>query len=56
VENLLQPVFRNGHLVKKWDFSELIANSEREVPEHYYSSAIAEMAAARAPRPAMVGA
>jgi nicotinamide phosphoribosyltransferase len=55
-KNLLQPVFRNGHLVKKWDFSELIANSEREVPEHYYSSAIAEMIAARAQRLAAVGA
>jgi nicotinamide phosphoribosyltransferase len=55
-KNLLQPVFRNGHLVKKWDFSELIANSEREVPEHYYSSAIAEMIAARTQRLAAVGA
>jgi nicotinamide phosphoribosyltransferase len=54
-ENLLQPVFRNGRLVKKWDFSELIANSEKEVPEHYYSSAIAEMVAARAQQPAAVG-
>lgn len=42
-QNLLQPVFRNGQLLKKWDFSELIARSEAPVPEHYYSSAIHSM-------------
>ncbi|MEI7624835.1 MAG: nicotinate phosphoribosyltransferase [Actinomycetota bacterium] len=42
-ENLLVPVFRNGQLLKKWDFSELIERSERAVPEHYYSDAIAPM-------------
>ena len=35
-ENLLQPVFRNGKLLKKWDFSELIERSERSVPASYY--------------------
>lgn len=42
-ENLLKPVFRNGKLLKKWDFSELIANSEAEVPESYYADVIAPM-------------
>ncbi|SDR28906.1 hypothetical protein, partial [Arthrobacter crystallopoietes] len=42
-ENLLKPVFRNGHLLKKWDFTELIANSEAEVPESYYNEVIAPM-------------
>jgi nicotinamide phosphoribosyltransferase len=53
-ENLLVPVFRNGQLVRKWDFSELIANSEKEVPEHYYQAAIAGMVAARAQHGATV--
>lgn len=43
-ENVLQPVFRNGQLLKKWDFSELQANSEKEVPEYYYADATREMA------------
>jgi nicotinamide phosphoribosyltransferase len=43
-ENVLVPVFRNGQLLKKWDFSELIATSEREYPEYYYRDAIADMA------------
>jgi nicotinamide phosphoribosyltransferase len=42
-ENLLVPVFRNGKLLKKWDFSELQERSDREVPEYYYRDAIAEM-------------
>ena len=42
-ENLLQPVFRNGKLLKKWDFSELIERSERQVPESYYAEAIAPL-------------
>jgi nicotinamide phosphoribosyltransferase len=42
-ENQLVPVFRNGKLLKKWDFTELIANSEREVPEYYYSDHIAKV-------------
>ena len=42
-ENLLQPVFRNGKLLRKWDFTELIARSEREVPEYYYANVIAPM-------------
>jgi nicotinamide phosphoribosyltransferase len=40
-QNILQPVFRNGRLLKKWDFSELIERSEAEVPESYYAEAIA---------------
>lgn len=35
-QNLLIPIYRNGKLLKKWDFSELIARSEVEVPAHYY--------------------
>jgi nicotinamide phosphoribosyltransferase len=31
-ENLLRPVFRNGKLLRKWDFTELIARSERKFP------------------------
>jgi nicotinamide phosphoribosyltransferase len=42
-ENLLQPVFRNGKLLKKWDFSELIALSESEVPDSYYADIVAPM-------------
>jgi nicotinamide phosphoribosyltransferase len=42
-ENQLVPVFRNGKLLKKWDFTELIANSQREVPEYYYADHIAKV-------------
>lgn len=37
-ENQLVPVFRNGQLLRKWDFAELKERSEREVPEHYHSA------------------
>ncbi|WP_226370313.1 nicotinate phosphoribosyltransferase [Pseudonocardia oceani] len=42
-ENVLKPVFRNGKLLKKWDFTELIANGEREVPESYYITHVGQM-------------
>lgn len=42
-QNLLKPVFRNGKLLKKWDFSELIAASEAPVPQEWYESWIAPM-------------
>lgn len=42
-ENLLQPVYRDGHLLTKWDFTELIARSEAEVPESYYYDVIKQM-------------
>jgi nicotinamide phosphoribosyltransferase len=42
-ENVLQPVFRNGKLLKKWDFTEVIANSEAEVPESYYLEVVGPM-------------
>jgi nicotinamide phosphoribosyltransferase len=42
-ENVLQPVFRNGKLLKKWDFTELVANSEAEVPESYYIDVVGPM-------------
>jgi nicotinamide phosphoribosyltransferase len=42
-ENLLQPVFRNGKLLKLWNFSDLIAQSERPVPDHYTASFLSPM-------------
>jgi len=42
-ENLLQPVFRNGKLLKKWDFTELIERSEREVPRSYYAPVVGSL-------------
>ncbi|MFR9807338.1 nicotinate phosphoribosyltransferase [Pseudonocardia sp. RS010] len=42
-ENVLQPVFRDGKLLKKWDFTELIAHAEREVPESYYIEHVGQM-------------
>ncbi|UMB68317.1 nicotinate phosphoribosyltransferase [Mycobacterium paraterrae] len=45
-DNVLQPVFRNGKLLKKWDFSELIERSEREVPQSYYADAVAPLRSA----------
>ncbi len=46
-ENQLVPVFRNGKLLKKWDFSELIARSEREYPESCYLDVVAPLREAR---------
>jgi nicotinamide phosphoribosyltransferase len=37
-DNQLVPVFRNGQLLKKWDFAELKERSEAAVPEYYYSA------------------
>jgi nicotinamide phosphoribosyltransferase len=42
-ENVLKPVFRNGKLLKKWDFTELIANAEKDVPESYYIDHVGQM-------------
>ncbi|MFR9807398.1 hypothetical protein ACL02T_34680 [Pseudonocardia sp. RS010] len=42
---MLQPVIRDGKLVRKWDFTELIANCQREVPESYYMSCVGPMRA-----------
>ena len=42
-ENQLVPVFRNGKLLKKWDFTELIANADKEVPESYYIDHVGPM-------------
>ena len=42
-DNLLQPVFRNGQLLKKWDFTELIAASEQAVPASYYAPVVGEL-------------
>jgi nicotinamide phosphoribosyltransferase len=42
-ENLLKPVFRDGKLLRMWNFAELIERSERAVPESYYKDVIAPM-------------
>jgi nicotinamide phosphoribosyltransferase len=42
-ENLLKPVFRNGKLLRMWNFAELIERSERKVPESYYKDVITPM-------------
>jgi nicotinamide phosphoribosyltransferase len=47
-ENVLIPVFRNGKLLKKWDFTELIERSEREYPESYYIDVVRPLREARA--------
>ena len=47
-ENELIPVFRNGKLLKKWDFTELIERSERDYPESYYSDVLRPLHEARA--------
>jgi nicotinamide phosphoribosyltransferase len=39
-ENLLIPVYRNGKLLKKWDFAELIERSEQPCPEAFYAEAV----------------
>ena len=36
-------MFRNGKLLKKWDFSELISASEAPVPQEWYSEYLAPM-------------
>lgn len=46
-ENVLVPVFRNGKLLKKWDFTELIERSEREYPESYYLDIVRPLREAR---------
>jgi nicotinamide phosphoribosyltransferase len=45
-ENQMVPVFRDGKILKLWDFSELIERSERPVPEHYYKRAADDLLAA----------
>jgi len=54
-ENELIPVFRNGKLLKKWDFTEVIERSERDYPESYYREAVQTLRAARSSRVAMPG-
>lgn len=39
-DNLLKPIFRNGKLLIRWDFTELIARSEEPVPASYYESVV----------------
>ena len=47
-DNLLQPVYRDGKLLKLWNFSELIARSENPVPESYTASFLAPMKVSKA--------
>ena len=35
-ENVLVPVFRNGKLLRMYDFAELKTRSERPTPDYYY--------------------
>ena len=35
-ENVLVPVFRNGKLLRMYDFAELKQRSERRTPDYYY--------------------
>jgi nicotinamide phosphoribosyltransferase len=49
-ENELVPVFRNGKLLKKWDFAEVIERSEREYPESLYLDIVKPLRDARAQR------
>ncbi|MFN8218028.1 MAG: nicotinate phosphoribosyltransferase [Solirubrobacterales bacterium] len=55
-ENQLVPVFRNGQLLKKWDFSELIERSEREYPDYYAADIVQPMRDAAKGGAAPVGA
>jgi nicotinamide phosphoribosyltransferase len=38
-QNVLQPVFRNGKILRLWSFDELIERSERPTPEYYFAGA-----------------
>ena len=51
-ENVLVPVFRNGKLLKKWDFTELIERSEREYPDSFYLDVVRPLREARGNHPA----
>lgn len=45
-QNALVPVFRDGMLLRTWDFAELIERSERPTPDYYYADvgkAVAEV-------------
>jgi nicotinamide phosphoribosyltransferase len=55
-ENVLVPVFRNGKLLKKWDFTELIERSERKYPERYYADLVAGLRAEGNGKPAVAAA
>jgi nicotinamide phosphoribosyltransferase len=36
-ENMLEPVFRDGKILRLWNFDELIERSERPTPEYYFT-------------------
>ncbi len=46
-ENQLVPVFRDGKMLRQWDFAELIERSERPTPESYYSGVVQGVAGVR---------
>jgi nicotinamide phosphoribosyltransferase len=46
-QNLLQPVFRDGAILRAYDFPEVIARSEAPVPESYYADWIGSPAEAQ---------
>jgi nicotinamide phosphoribosyltransferase len=35
-QNMLEPVFRDGKILRLWNFAELIERSERPTPEYYF--------------------
>lgn len=39
-DNLLVPVFRNGQILRSWDWNEVVERSENDVPRYYYESAV----------------
>ena len=41
----MREFLRNGKLLKKWDFTELIERSERKYPEWFYADLVAELRA-----------
>ncbi|MBD0863642.1 nicotinate phosphoribosyltransferase [Gordonia sp. zg691] len=45
-DNVMIPIFRNGEILKTWEFSELKARSERPTPEYYYNSVASTLSAA----------
>ena len=46
-QNELVPVFRNGKLLKTWDFTELIERSEQSYPEELYLDIVKPLRDAR---------
>ncbi|MED5804009.1 nicotinate phosphoribosyltransferase [Gordonia sp. Z-3] len=45
-DNVMVPVFRNGRILRMWDFGELIARSERPTPAYYFNGVSQKLSAA----------